>query len=152
MSWRTDPSSGCGSEFMRIFFYGLFMDEAVLASKDVRPAETSMACLDGFSLHIGERATLLPAANSRVCGVLMDVAAEDIASLYSEPSVAEYVAEPVVVTLPDNTRRSAVCYVLPAAKTVGSNPEYAAALLALAAKLDFPESYLEQIKNAVTRT
>ena len=148
MSWRTDPMSDRGSGRMMVFFYGLFMDEAILAAKDIHPAETTRAWLDGFTLHIGQSATLLPAANSRVYGMLMSVGAEDVASLYSEPSVADYVAEPVVVTLPDNTRRSAVCYILPATGVAGANTEYAEALLALAAELDFPDSYLEQIRQA----
>jgi hypothetical protein len=79
----------------------------------------------------------------------MKIASEDAAALYSEQSVADYVAEPVVVTLPGDIQVSAVCYNLPAAKLVGTNPEYAAALLALATKLGLPDSYLRHIRNAV---
>jgi hypothetical protein len=94
-------------------------------------------------------ATLLPEANSRAYGVLMKIASEDAVALYSEQGVADYVAEPVVVTLPGDIQVSAVCYNLPAAKLVGTNPEYAAALLALATKLGLPDSYLRHIRNAV---
>ena len=125
------------------------MDESLLASKDVRPAESTIGYVDGFSLHIGKRATLLPEANSRAYGVLMKITSEDAAALYSEPSVADYVAEPVVVKLPGNIQVSAVCYNLPAARLTGTNPEYAAALLTLATKLGLPDSYLGHIRNAV---
>ena len=134
---------------IRVFFYGLFMDESLLASKDVRPTESTIGYVDGFSLHIGKRATLLPEANSRAYGVLMKITSEDAAALYSEPSVADYVAEPVVVKLPGNIQVSAVCYNLPAARLTGTNPEYAAALLTLATKLGLPDSYLGHIRNAV---
>ena len=50
-----------------------------------------------------------------------------------------YVEESIVVNLPGNTQVSAVCYNLPAAKLMGTNPEYAAALLALATKLGLPD-------------
>lgn len=132
----------------RVFFYGLFMDEALLASKGVHATEPMLAFVDGYSLRIGERATLVPEPNGRAYGVLMKIASNDAAALYSEPSVADYVAEPVVVTLLEGTRVPAVCYNLPAAKLVGTNPEYAAALLALATKLGLPESYLGGIRNA----
>jgi len=134
---------------IRVFFYGLFMDESLLASKDVRPTESTIGYVDGFSLHIGKRATLFPEANSRAYGVLMKITSEDAAALYSEPSVADYVAEPVVVKLPGNIQVSAVCYNLPAARLTGTNPEYAAALLTLATKLGLPDSYLGHIRNAV---
>ena len=132
-----------------VFFYGLFMDESLLASKGVRPTEPTIGYVDGYGLRIGKRATLLPEANSRAYGVLMKIASKDTAALYSEQSVSDYVAEPVVVTLPGDIQVSAVCYNLPAAKLVGANPEYAAALLALATKLGLPDSYLRHIRNAV---
>ncbi len=132
----------------KVFFYGLFMDESLLASKGVRPRKATVAYVDGYVLRIGKRATLLPEANCRAYGVLMTIATDDAAALYSEPSVADYVAETVVVTLPGDTRVSAVCYNLPAAKLAGTNPEYAASLLALATRLGFPDSYLGHIRKA----
>lgn len=132
-----------------VFFYGLFMDEALLASKGVRPTESTIGYVDGYGLTIGKRATLVPEAKSRAYGVLMKIAPEDVAALYSEQSLADYVAEPVVVTLPGDIQVSAICYNLPAAKLAGTNPEYAAALLALATKLGLPDSYLRHIRNAV---
>jgi hypothetical protein len=132
-----------------VFFYGLFMDESLLASKGVRPTESTIGYVDGFGLNIGKRATLLPEANSRAYGVLMKITSEEVATLYSEQSVADYIAEPVVVNLPDDTRVSAVCYNLPAARLGGTNPEYAAALLTLATKLGLPDSYLGHIRKAV---
>jgi len=134
---------------LTVFFYGLFMDESLLASKGVRPTESTIGYVDGFGLHIGKRATLVPEANSRAYGVLMKITSEDAAELYSEPSVSDYVAEPVVVKLSGNIQVSAVCYNLAAARLSGTNPEYAAALLTLATKLGLPDSYLGHIRNAV---
>lgn len=130
-----------------VFFYGLFMDASVLASKGVRPMEMTVGHVDGYGLRIGKRATLVPETNSRAYGVLMKIAAQDAAALYSEKSVADYVAESVVVTLPDEIQVSAVCYNLPAAKLAETNPEYAVALLALATKLGLPDSYLRHIRK-----
>jgi hypothetical protein len=131
-----------------VFFYGLFMDESLLASKGIRPTESVIGYVEGFSLRIGKRATLLPEANSRSYGVLMKINPDDAAALYSEPSVADYVAEPVVVNLPGKIRVSAVCYNLPPTRLAGTNPEYAKDLLKLATRLRLPDSYLEQIRGA----
>jgi len=130
-----------------VFFYGLFMDESLLAAKGVHPVESSIGYVDGYQLHIGERATLLPQKKGRAYGKLMELTSREAATLYCEDSVADYVAEPVVVILPNKIKVSAVCYNLPAAKLAGKNPEYAAALHTLAAELGLPASYLEHIGN-----
>jgi hypothetical protein len=103
-------------------------------------------------LHIGERATLLPAEDSRSYGVVMEVTEEQADGLYSDKSVCDYVAEPVVVRLPNDRHVAAVCYNLPAEKLSGTNPRYAAELLALTTRLGMPESYLERIRSAAERS
>ena len=134
---------------LRVFFYGLFMDEDLLASKGIRPKERAVGYLEGYRLHIGQRATLLPATGERAWGVLMTITLEDSAMLYADPGVADYVAETVEVTLPGSGKAPAVCYNLPASGLTGTNPEYAADLLALATRLGFPGSYLEHIQRLV---
>lgn len=131
-----------------VFFYGLFMDESLLVAKGIRPKFSKLGYVDGFRLHIGERATLLPAKDSRSYGVLMEIAKDQAAELYSDESVCDYAAEPVVVHLPNDNQVAAVCYNLPASKLTGTNPRYAADLLALATGLGMPESYLESIRSA----
>lgn len=132
---------------MQVFFYGLFMDETLLAAKAVSPTESAVGYVEGFALHIGERATLLPEAGARAYGVLMNVTSAEAAKLYSEPSVADYIAESLVVHLPGDVQVPAVSYNLPAAKLSGANPEYAAALAKLAAGLGLPDSYVERIRS-----
>ena len=137
------------TDHLRVFFYGLFMDEALLAAKGVRTAHATVGYVDGFGLHIGERATLLPEKGGRAYGVLMEVPAADLAALYSAPGVADYVAEPVTVNLPGEVAVSAVCYNLPAAKLEETNSEYAAALLELATRLGLPAAYLGRIRRTI---
>ena len=124
------------------------MDESLLASKGIRPKVSRLGYVDGFRLHIGERATLLPANNSRSYGVLMEVTVDQADGLYSDESVCDYVAEPVVVHLPNDKQVAAVCYNLPESMLTGTNPRYAAELLALATRLGMPEGYLERIRSA----
>lgn len=131
-----------------VFFYGLFMDESLLASKDVQPSESAIGYVAGFRLHIGQRATLLPDAHGRAYGVLMKVSLADVTALYSEPSVSDYTPEPVTVELMDGSKIEATCYNLPADRLTGANRAYADSLLNLATGLGFPDDYLEQIRRA----
>ena len=137
-------------EDVAVFFYGLFMDEALLASKGVSASHATAGYVDGYALRIGRRATLVPDAN-RAYGVLMTLRAADVTGLYSDASVADYVPESVSVVLPEGSVESATCYNLPPRELEGANPEYATSLLALAARLGLPEEYLQQIREQAAR-
>ena len=141
---------------MRVFFYGLFMDERLLATKGIKPTNVSLGFVNGYGLHIGERATLwyavLMAARTepygRAYGAMMDVAPNEATELYAEDSVADYLPEPVTVELMDGTEVEATCYNLPSAKVTGTNKDYAESLLKVASRLGFPDSYIDQIRQA----
>lgn len=133
---------------MRIFFYGLFMDERLLATKAITPTNKVIGYVDGFDLHIGERATLLRQPGGRTYGVVMDISPSDARDLYSADSVADYLPEPVTVETLNGSRLDATCYNLPPDKITGTNKAYAKALLELATKLELPDSYLDQIVQA----
>ena len=135
------------SEVVSVFFYGLFMDESLLASKGVSPSTVTVGYVNGYGSRIGRRATLVQDDGNRAYGVLMSLRADDVRALYSAESVADYVAESVSVVLPDGTVASAVCYILPRSKLEGANSEYANALLILAGRLGFPDDYLQQIRE-----
>lgn len=137
------------TEQVAVFFYGLFMDESLLASKGINPSRATVAHVDGYGLRIGKRATLVPDESNRAYGVLMTMRAEDVRALYSEESVADYVSESVSVVLPDGTLETALCYNLPESKLKGTNSQYANALLTLAGKLGLPSDYLQQIRKQV---
>jgi hypothetical protein len=137
------------SEEVAVFFYGLFMDESLLASKGVIPSKATVGYVDGYGLRIGRRATLVPDDANRAYGVLMTLRADEVKALYSDESVADYVSESVSVVLPDGAVESAVCYNLPKRGLEGANPEYANSLLTLAGKLGLPDDYLQQIRDQV---
>ncbi len=137
---------------MNVFFYGLFMDESLLAAKGIRPAESSTGFVDGFGLRIGDRATLVRDQGGRAYGVVMDIAESEAADLYSEESVADYAPESVVVELLDGRQVEATCYNLPEDKLTGTNREYAESLLVVATRLGFPGPYLDEISQAKAAT
>ncbi|MEO9483842.1 MAG: gamma-glutamylcyclotransferase family protein [Ekhidna sp.] len=132
---------------MQVFFYGLFMDETILAKNGIKPSNPRKGYLNGYALKIGNRASLIPNKNERSHGIVMTVDSHQIQALYAEPSVADYVPEEVIVITDANESIEATCYNLPEELLTGTNPSYAQSLLALAQKLEFPEVYLAKIKK-----
>ena len=129
-----------------VFFYGLFMDTALLGTKAIAPTSVAAGHVDGYRLRIGRRATLVHEPGSRAHGMLMTIGQDQAAALYADESVSDYVPEPVSVALPNGEVTTAVCYNLPPDKLEGTNAAYAEALLALAAELGFPQGYLDEIR------
>lgn len=129
-----------------VFFYGLFMDADLLRSKNAQPENIRRACLPGFALRIGQRATLLRSASDCAYGLVMALIHAEIKQLYSEPSVQAYHPEAVLVQLDDGSYLPALCFnlVVPPAPDE-SNSEYAAKLRALALRLQLPADYIETI-------
>ena len=133
---------------MNVFFYGLFMDEDLLAKKGISPSKAEVGFVDGFALRIGERATLVRSAGTRSYGVMMNISSEQAKELYAESSVADYVPESVTVELLDGSEVEASCYNLPVNKVTGTNKVYAEALWEVANRLGLPENYLVEIRQA----
>ena len=127
------------------------MDERVLATKGIKPAEVKLGFVDGFRLHIGERATLVRHPGSRAYGAMMEITPGEVSELYADESVSDYLPEPVIVEFADGTQDDATCYNLTGAELVGTNREYAESLLNVATRLGFPGFYLDQIRQAVSR-
>jgi hypothetical protein len=130
-----------------VFFYGLFMDVEHLRSKGVHPAHVRPASVPGFSLRIGQRATLVPNPESSAHGIIMELPHAEIEKLYSDVSVSAYRAEAVLAQLADGSYISALCFNLlvpPAPEE--TNSDYATKLRELARRLKLPPAYIESIR------
>ena len=133
---------------MNVFFYGLFMDVSLLEEKGISPGNVEIGYVEGFTLRIGERATLVRSDAGRAFGVMTNISGDEAKALYAENSVADYVPEPVTVILMDGSKAAATCYNLPANKVTGTNRAYADALWKLADQLGLPEQYLAEVRRA----
>ena len=135
------------SRRISIFFYGLFMDEELLLAKGVQPTSPRQACVRGFALRIGQRATLVPIFDARAYGVLMELSHDEIEHLYAEPSVNMYRPEAVVAELADGVQVPALCFNLQTVPRPGeSNDAYAQKLRDLARRLGLPPDYVDRIE------
>ena len=133
-------------ERVEVFFYGLFMDEAVLRGKGLRPEGRRVASVEGFRLVIGERATLVPRAGSVVYGVLYALTRAEVDALYSEESVSAYRPEVVPARAAGGGVAPALCFNLPEPPAPGErNPRYASKLRELAGRIGLPAGYVSSI-------
>jgi Gamma-glutamyl cyclotransferase, AIG2-like len=129
-----------------VFFYGLFMDAAVLEAKGVRGTGSQLGIVRHWSLCIGQRATLAPASGQAVHGVLMRLSLSEVERLYAEDSVRMYRPIAVLVETDEAEAVAALAYVLPEPPAPQErNPEYASRLRALAERLGLPPEYTRSI-------
>jgi Gamma-glutamyl cyclotransferase, AIG2-like len=137
-------TEGAGAK-VDVFFYGLFMDEALLREKGLNPSGRRVASVENFRLVIGARATLVPRAGATVYGVLFSLTRAELDALYSEESVGAYRPETVYARA-DGVVVEALCFNLPAPPSEGeSNPQYASKLRELAGRVGLPRAYVSSI-------
>jgi hypothetical protein len=130
-----------------VFFYGLFMDDALLREKGMNPVNRRMASVENFSLVIGVRATLVPCEGRTVYGVLFSLTHSEVDALYSEASVNVYRPEAVCAQLVDESVTPALCFNLPVPPSAGErNTQYASKLRELAERIGLPPSYVSSIQ------
>ena len=129
-----------------VFFYGLFMDEALLREKGITPGNQRVASVENFCLVIGARATLVPCPSRTVHGVIFSLTHNEVDALYSESPVREYRPE-AVSALSDGKIVPALCFNLPEPPaTEARNPEYVSRLRELAQRIGLPTDYVASIK------
>jgi hypothetical protein len=135
------------SRRIEVFFYGLFMDADLLRTKGAHPVNLRSACVPGFALRIGQRATLLQNPDARAYGIVMKLTHVELEQLYSEASVRAYRAEAVLAELTDGSQVPALCFnLLVPPGPEEANSEYAAKLRDLARRLGLPSNYVESIQ------
>jgi hypothetical protein len=132
---------------VEVFFYGLFMDEALLRAKGLNPENQRLAYVEDFQLLIGERATLVRREGARSHGVVYTLTRGEVEALYSDESVSAYRPEVVTARLNDGREARAVCFNLPAPPSAEErNPLYASKLRELAERLGLPAEYVSTIR------
>ena len=133
---------------MQVFFYGLFMDEAILEKNGIQPSDPRLGYLDNYTLKIGNRASLIPSEGDQAWGLLMKVNPDAIQGLYAEPSVADYIPEEVIIHTASGESVEAFCYNLPLELLSGEpNTGYASALYDLGKVKGLPADYLARIRE-----
>lgn len=92
------------------FFYGLFMDIAILRESGVAPINPRRAFVDDFAIRIGQRATLLPSVGGRAYGMLFALTHSELERLYTAPGLEQYRPEAVLAQPLEGTPGPVLCY------------------------------------------
>lgn len=128
------------------FFYGLFMDAAILQDSGINAEKPRHAYVDGYQLVIGNRATLVPSPGARAYGMIFALAHHDLDQLYGAPGLEHYQPEAVLAQSLDGQCFPALCYNLLDPPCPGEeNPLYAGKLRAALTKLEFPSDYIASV-------
>ena len=128
------------------FFYGRFMDEAVLRSASVVPRAPRKAVVSGYRLLLGQRATMVPQFGAQVFGVVFAVTHAELDRLYTGPGLEAYRPEGVLAHLLEGGLCAALAYNLVTLPDPSqSDAAYAERLRSVLAGLGFPESYVSSI-------
>ena len=128
------------------FFYGLFMDSDILRASQVVAANPRRAYVGGYALRIGRRATLVPAPEARVYGMVFALTHDELEKLYTGPGLEQYRPEAILAHSMTGESWPALCYNLrEVPEPDETNTEYAKRLREVLGKLEFPPEYIASI-------
>ena len=80
-----------------VFFYGSFIDRAVLQRAGLTPTDVTVCRLWGFDIRFAPLATIVPSDRASVYGILVHATHDELQRLYGESWVSSYLAEAVAV-------------------------------------------------------
>jgi len=122
-----------------VFFYGLYMDEAVLATKGVIAKPVGIAYVEDHEVKLGSKAMMLRSPGARAYGVVFHLTHGDIGKLYAAIA-GEYVAEAFTTVMREGGERVAAVSMVHLAPPVGTaeDPAYAGPFKALLRKIGLP--------------
>lgn len=95
-----------------VFFYGLYMDEVILKSKNVIARDKRISVANGYELRIGNMATLFRKDNAKAYGITYSLTHDEIDILYKKSGLTQYVSESIVVELEDGSSIPTLCCIL----------------------------------------
>ncbi|MFI6132664.1 gamma-glutamylcyclotransferase family protein [Micromonospora sp. NPDC051141] len=131
-----------------VFFYGLYMDPAALRSRGVEPRSPRPGVADGFSLHIGRLATLVPDPDGRAFGIAYALTHDEIDILYARAGLTMYRMMPLLVQTVRGTVPSLCAVLLDPAEAGPHDASYAASLRQVMTRFSMPAEALSTVKAA----
>jgi len=133
-----------------VFFYGSYMNRAVLAEVDLRPESWEPARVTGFDIEIAPRANLVRSPGGIVFGALATATHSQLERLYAHARdvLGEvYLPEAVVAIDASGRSRSALCYIAPEMRERPAEKAYVERILVAARELGVPDEYLERLES-----
>ena len=132
-----------------VFFYGSFINPAVLRQEGVEPESMRLSMLPGYDITIRPIANLVPSPTGVVFGVVSAVSHSSLARLYDHAERVlggSYLAQPVTVFVADVGLCPVLTYIAPSLAAAPARADYVARIVEPGEALGFPEWYLAHLK------
>lgn len=117
-----------------VFFYGSYINFAVLREVDLVPGRWEVAKLEGFDIRIAPRANLVASDRDCVWGIVATARPSELARLYAH--ARDVLGE---IYLP------ALCYIAPEMTPAPPDPAYVDRIVGPARQFGFPAWYIERL-------
>jgi AIG2-like family len=133
-----------------VFFYGSYMNPAVLREVDLVPVDWEVARLHGFDIAIRPRANLVRSEQHSVYGVVTMATHAQLTRLYAHARDVlgeTYLPFPVCVETLDGKSRPALCYMATAMEPKPIERAYLELILQPAREFGLPHWYVERLER-----
>ncbi|HSS65288.1 MAG TPA: gamma-glutamylcyclotransferase family protein [Gammaproteobacteria bacterium] len=134
-----------------VFFYGSYINFAVLAEAEIDERPYRIARLPGYRLTISPLANLVRDESSEAYGILTRLTHRELDGLYvghaQEKLGGTYLPEAVVVTTAENISLPALCYLSHDMRPSKPDSAYVDRILNPARRYGFPAEYLRHIAS-----
>ena len=133
-----------------VFFYGSFINPAVLAQCGLLPDQLEVARLPGFDICIQPLANLIRSDEHCAYGVLTTATHAELARLYDfarNQLGGTYLPQAVFVESRDGAWRPALCYIAPEMSPAPAAPDYVDRIVGPARTLGFPAAYIARLER-----
>ena len=133
-----------------VFFYGSYMNRAVLGEVGLVPEELEVGRLAGWDISIRPRANLVRNDTACVHGVLARATHEELARLYAHAHDvlgATYLPEAVIVQTRGGAWRAALCYVCHDMPPAAPEAAYVERIVDAACEHGLPPDYVARLER-----
>ncbi len=133
-----------------IFFYGSYINLAVLREVDLVPDRVEVARLPGFDIRIRPLANLVPSDQHTVYGILATATHAEIERLYEHARNVlggVYHPHPVLAYRMSGQAERALCYIAPELARGPASSEYIGRIVEPAREYGFPSWYISRLES-----
>jgi hypothetical protein len=133
-----------------VFFYGSYMNRAVLGEVGIVPEEIEVARVAGWDIQIRPRANLVRSETSSVHGILTRATHEELERLYAHARDVlgeTYLPEAVLGETRSGTWRAALCYVCPDMAPRPAEAAYVDRIVDAACEHGLPAAYVTRLEG-----
>lgn len=132
------------------FLYGSYINFDVLKEVDITPEHYAIARLNGYDIHIGPLANLIPSDQHCVYGIIATTTHEELDRLYThaqEKLGGVYLPEAVIIQTQRGSLRPALCYIAHDIAPAPASDEYIDRIVNPGHAYGFPQWYIDRLNS-----